>query len=888
LAPPCTAENPHAKHWRIVAAELATDPEKGLTEAEARERLERCGPNTIEAARGRSLASIILEQFKNLFIALLLAATIISLLVGEVTDALLIIAIIVFMAILGAYQEYRAEKTLEKLKELAAPRAKVVREGELREVEARDIAPGDIIVLEEGDRVPADARLVEAVDLYTDESMLTGESTPVHKQADKILPPDTIEPDRVNMVYMGTHVVRGRGKAIVTATGRNTYLGRIARMVTEAETVKTPFQEEMDKLAKKITVIIVVIAAAAFLVGYILHEARIIDLLLSSVALAVAAVPEGLPAIVVITLSIAAWKMAQRNALVRRLAAVEALGAASLIASDKTGTITKGEMTVKELVTPTGERIEVTEEGARIGKGQPLDWTRTPLLRLTALTAALNNNAQPTGKGRYRGDPLEIALLHLAEKLGLDPQEARRRYKRIKEIPFTSERKRMTVVVEDRETGERLVLVKGAPEIILERTTSYMTLDGQTKPLDQETRRRIEETIERDAARGYRLIALAYKQYTGQQDEESLEQDLTLLCNTCLIDPPRPEVPRAVKEALQAGIKVVMVTGDHPATAKAIAEMIGLPRGRILTGKEIDRMTDEQLKEIVEEVTIYARVTPEHKARIVKAYQANGHVVAVTGDGVNDAPALKLADIGVAMGKRGTDIAREAADIILLDDNFATIIAAVEEGRRAYDNVKKTTIYLLSANLAEVATVFYAAIAKLGLIFTAAMLLWINIVTDGFPAAGMAFEPPEPDYMKHPPRARRETILGARQLKYLLATGAYLTIITLLAYHLLAPQGPAYARAAAFGTLMYLELALSLTLRRMNHTILTRNILTSNKQWLAGYLAGAAAAAAAIGPLAPLFKAAPLTPTQIITIIIATHAAVILYEEARKKLGFKI
>ncbi len=882
MATPCVVERPHARDWRLVVAELGTDPVRGLGEAEAEERLRRCGPNVIAGRRGRSLASIIAEQFMNLFIALLLAATAISFIVGEVTDALLIIAIVVFMAVLGAYQEYRAEKTLEKLKELAAPRARVLRGGRIVEVEASRVVPGDILVLEEGDRVAADARLIEAVDLYVDESMLTGESVPVHKEAEVILPPDTIEPDRVNMVFMGTHVVRGRGRAVVTATGRNTYLGRISRMVTEAETVKTPFQEEMDRLAKKITVIIVVIAAAAFLVGYFLHEARVIDLLLSSVALAVAAVPEGLPAIVVIALSIAAWKMAQRRALVRRLAAVEALGAASLIASDKTGTITKGEMTVREVVTPLGQRLQATGRGVRASEAGPrLTWRDSRLLELVALTAALNNNAEPADHG-YRGDPLEVALLRLAEELGLDPSEARRRYRRVREIPFSSERKRMTVVVDV--DGKRLALVKGAPEILLGLSTTYMTLDGEVRRLDGETRRLIQGRIEVDAGKGYRLIGFAYREEPGDEPEE----DLTFLGYACLIDPPRPEVPRAVREALEAGIKVVMVTGDHPATAKAVAEMIGLPRGRVLTGRELDRMSDDELAEVAEEVTIYARVTPEHKARIVKAYRRRGHVVAVTGDGVNDAPALKLADIGVAMGRRGTDIAREAADIILLDDNFATIIAAVEEGRRAYDNVKRTAIYLLSANLAEVASVFYASLAKLGLLFTAAMLLWINIVTDGFPAAGMAFEEPEPGFMKRPPRGRKEGILGGRQMKYLLVTGAYLTILTLAAYYAFAHLGTLYARAAAFGMLMFLELALSLSLRRMNHTVLDWRVLVSNRQWLIGYLAGVAAAVAALGPLAPLFKAAPLSPADIAALFLASHLAVLAYEEVRKRLGFHI
>ncbi|KSW11456.1 hypothetical protein CF15_00960 [Pyrodictium occultum] len=889
---PCILENPHTLPPEEAARRLGVDPSRGLSSEEARERLERCGPNVIEAGKKRGFLETFLEQFKNMFVVMLLVATAFSFYVGETVDALLILAIVVFMAVMGAVQEYRAERILEALRRLASPRARVLRDGRVVAVDASEVVPGDIIVVMEGDRVPADARLLEAKSLYVDESMLTGESVPVAKRADVTLPGDTIEPERVNMLYAGTFIVRGAGRAVVTATGRNTYMGRIARMVAEAGEERTPFQLELDRLAKRIAVMVTAIAAAAFTVGYLLREASLVNLLLTSIALAVAAVPEGLPAIVVIAFSIAAWNMARRNALVRRLAAVEALGSASVVATDKTGTLTMNEMTVRQLHTPDGGVYTVTGEGYSLEGGvyegdRRVTVEDSPLLRLAALVAALNNNAA-IEDGRVHGDPLEAALLVLAHKLGLDPGDARRRYRRLREIGFSSERKRMTVVVEGQEGI--LVLSKGAPEVIIERSSSYMTRGGSVKPLGVEERRELLRRVEEVAARGFRLLALAYRR-GGAEDleagEDEVESRLTLLGFVAVIDPPRPEVPEAVRRALEAGIRVVMVTGDHPSTARAVAEMIGLPRGRVVTGQELERMSDEELRDIAEEVAIFARVTPEHKARIVKAYKERGHIVAVTGDGVNDAPALKLADIGVAMGKRGTEVAKEAADIILLDDNFATIVAAVEEGRRSFDNVKRTVLYLLSANLAEVATVFYAAVRGIGVIFNAAMLLWLNVVTDGFPAAGLAFERAEPDAMKRPPRRRGQPILGKPQFTYLALLATVETLLTLGLYHLYAPRGPGYGRAAAFLGLMYAELAQSLALRRLN-TPISLGMLASNKQWLLGYLAGAVLAALAVTALAGLFHAAGLGLGDVAAIYLLAHLVVLGYEESRKRLGLHV
>lgn len=893
-AVPCVVEDAHARSAEEVAAVLGVDPARGLDPEEAGRRLERCGPNVLEAGRRRGFLRIFAEQFMNLFVLMLLAATVFSFYVGETVDAVLILAIVLFMAVLGAVQEARAERILEALKKLASPKARVLRGGRVVLVDSSEVVPGDIVLLMEGDRVPADARLVEAKDLYVDESMLTGESVPVRKDAGVVLPEDTIPPDRVNMVYAGTYVVRGAGKAIVTATGMNTYMGRIARMVSEAEETRTPFQEELDRLAKRIAVLVSLIAAASFAIGYLLHEAGVVDLLLTSIALAVAAVPEGLPAVTVIALSIAAWNMARRNALVRRLAAVEALGSASLVATDKTGTLTVNQMTVKRVLPPRGEPVLVTGEGYSFRgeahhEGKRVTVETGEWYRLVALVSALNNNAA-IEDGRVHGDPLEAALLVLAAKLGLDPGEARRRYHRLREIAFSSQRKMMTVVVEDPD-GRLLVLTKGAPEVVLARSSSAMLPSGEVVELDEELRREILGAVEEEAGKGFRVLALAYRPGRPEdlgEPEERVESGLVFLALVSIIDPPRPEVPGAVREARAAGVKVVMVTGDHPATAKAIAEMIGLPEGRVVTGWELDRMSDEELRRIAEEVVVYARVTPEHKARIVRVYRSLGHIVAVTGDGVNDAPALKAADIGVAMGQRGTEVAKEAADIILLDDNFATIVAAIREGRRAFDNVKRTVLYLLSANIAEVATVFYASIRGLGVIFNAAMLLWLNIVTDGFPAAGLAFEEPEPDAMRRPPRRRGEPILGKPQFKYLGLLAAVETLLTLGFYHLYAPMGHDVGRSAAFLALMSAELAQSMELRRLNAP-LTLRLIPRNRQWLLGYLAGAALAVASTATgLAGLFRLQPLGALDAALVYLGSHAAVIGYEEARKRLGLRV
>jgi len=880
----------HARSVEEAASQLRVDPSRGLSRVEAERRLAEHGPNTVGEAKRRGVLRALAEQFESILVIILLVAAGISVWMGETTDAASIIAIILFMAVMGVVQEYRAEHALEALKRLAAPRAKILRDGAVSEVAAEEIVPGDILVLEEGDRVAADARLISSTDLYVDESMLTGESTPVHKDHRPVLGPDTPLADRVNMVYMGTYVVRGRGLGLVVGTGMDTVVGRIAGMLKEAEEEKTPLQKDLDVFGRKLGIIILVIAATLFVTGLLLHEASVMEMFMASVALAVAAVPEGLPAIVTVVLAVAVWRMARRNAIVRRLAAVETLGAATVICTDKTGTLTKNEMSVREIWLPPDRRIKAlgagyTAEGSLLENGEKITVEGDGDLGLLLLAAVLNNNAEVNG-GSVLGDPLEAALLFAAAKGGVDFKEARMKYRRLREIPFTSERKMMSTI--NMVEGRKIMFSKGAPEVIVEKSR-YIRINGETLPLTDELRRRILSSAEDMASRALRVLGFAYKPASNLEDDED---NLVFLGLMGLIDPPRPEVPSAVREALNAGVKVVMVTGDHRLTATAIAREIGLPvegEHSVVTGRELERMSDEELESIIDDVTVFARVAPEHKARIVRAYKARGHVVAMTGDGVNDAPALKLADIGVAMGRRGTDVAKEAADMILADDNFATIVAAIEEGRTAYDNIRKAVLYLLSANFAEVASVFIAGMAGWGLLFTPAMLLWINLVTDALPAAAMATEPSEPDIMNRPPRKRGSGMLDKHAMTYLSYIGLTLTLIVLGVYvysRFAWSHTHLYAATLAFLVMMASELFHSFNTRSFNHSLLRIGLL-SNKKHIASVLIGFAMALAAVYLVPQAFDAVRPGVTHAAIAILAS-ALIIPVDEARKRLGFKL
>ncbi|MEM2104414.1 MAG: cation-translocating P-type ATPase [Candidatus Bathyarchaeia archaeon] len=776
-----------------VLKELSVSRE-GLSSEEARERLEKYGYNEIKKVKRRTALHMFLDEFKDIFILLLIAATIFSAAIGywemmhggefmeAYADTITIGAIVLLCAVTGFVQEYRAEKAIEALKKLAAPKARVIRDGKEVIIPASEVVPGDILALEEGDHVPADARLIEVVELKANEAVLTGESAPVNKEL-AVLAEGTPLSERRNMVFSATHVVYGRGKAVVTATGMNTEFGKIAEMVQAAEEEETPLQKKLDRFAGKIAKVVIAVcvlifALEAFEVVMQMHFEieGFIQAFMSSIALAISAVPEGLPAIVTIALALGAREFAKRNAIVRRLSSAESLGAVTVICSDKTGTITKGEMTVRQVYVDE-KLVEVTGVGYEPkGEFRQSEYAVKPEgnLKLLLQIGALCNNAS-LRRNEHRnaweifGDPTEGALIVAAAKAGLEKEALEKDYPRIGEIPFTSERKRMTTIHKTPE-GEIHAYMKGAPETVLERCT-HIAEDGREKKLTDEKRKKILEVNEQLAGNALRILAMAYKKLETnitKYDDKTAESGMIFVGLEGMIDPPREEAIEANKLCQKAGIKTVMITGDHKLTAIAVAKDVGIFKegDMVLTGAEMEKLSDNEFEEIVEKVTVYARVSPEHKLKIVNALKKKGHIVAMTGDGVNDAPAVKAADVGVAMGITGTDVTREASDLVLTDDNFATIVKAVEEGRVIYDNIRKYARFLLACNFDELLVI--GTFAILGGIFGAelfplpllpAMILWINLVTDGAPAVALATDPPDEGVMERPPRKPEEGIL---------------------------------------------------------------------------------------------------------------------------------
>jgi len=723
---------------------LETRPD-GLSQEEAKERQKQHGLNLLEEKKARHPAGIFLKQFKDPIILILLGAIIISLLVQEWLDAGAIAAILILNAVLGFSQEYKAEKAMELLKKMSAPKAKAIREGTEGIVEAQLLVPGDIILLEAGDKVPADARIIESAETHMNESMLTGESVPVEKNATPIKKEVPLA-ERKNMLFSGAIVTNGRAQAVVTETGMNTQLGKIAELVQTVEEVETPLQKRLKNLGKRLGLIVIIICLVVFGVG-LLRQMPFVVILLTGISLAVAAIPEGLPAVVTITLAIGVQKMLRRNALIRELKAVETLGSITVICSDKTGTITKNEMTVTEIFA-NNETITVTGHGYDV-KG---DFTigeekiEPNSIEMLLRAAASCNNATLDF-----GDPTEIALLVAAKKAGIEKEE------RVGEIPFDSEKKFMITKHRD-----NIWYIKGAPEKILE-LCGYIHVNGAINRLPLKQKESILRKNREMASKALRVLALAYK-----KENKTIFTGLT-----GMIDPPREEVSEAVQLCKKAGIRVVMITGDNGLTAQAIANRIGLA-GSVVEATELDRKADEDLKDLVKEVTIFARVNPEHKLRILKALQASGHVVAMTGDGVNDAPALKGADVGISMALKGTDVAREASDMVLTDDNFASIIAAVREGRIIFDNIRKFVKFLLSANLGEIAVILFALLAGMPLPLLPVQILWINLITDSLPALALGVDPAEKRIMERKPRDPRETILKG--------SITFLIVVTILAF----------------------------------------------------------------------------------------------------------
>lgn len=755
-----------------VFSKLKSSP-LGLTLAEASQRIAEHGPNELQAARRISPWRILLEQLKNILILILLAATVASAFLGHAVEAAAITIIVLFAVVLGFVQEYRAERAIEALRKMAAPTASVIRNGEEIELPARDLVPGDVFLLRAGDKVPADARLFESVNLQVEEAPLTGESVPTEKHAAPISGHAPIG-DRKNMVHAGTAATYGRGRAVVVSTGMNTEFGKIARMIQTIESGKTPLQKNLNRLGHTLARAAFVIVALIVAVG-LFRGTPFIEMLIFGIALAVAVVPEALPAVVTISLALGVQRMVKRNALIRRLPAVETLGSTSVICSDKTGTLTKDEMTVRRIF--VGARmLEVSGAGYEPHGRFSYDGTviaPDESLALLLQAAALASDAgvaysASDKRWQIKGDPTEGALVVAAAKAGLEKSDLDAQFPRTGEIPFTSETKRMTTLHAAPEGG--VAYSKGAPETIVGSCERVVNESGRVA-LEAAGKEEILEAARRMAADALRVLAIAVK---PEATMENAEQDMIFLGLVGMIDPPRPEAKTAIEKCEQAGIKVVMITGDHPVTAQAVARELGiLKSGRVVTGAELEEISDEALEAEVEQIDVYARVSPAHKLRVVEALQKRRHIVAMTGDGVNDAPALKKADIGVAMGITGTDVSKEAAAMTLTDDNFASIVAAVEEGRGIFDNCKKYLMFLLSANTSEIVLMAGAALLGLPMPLTAVQILYINLATDGLPALALAVDPPERDIMLRKPRNPRSGIFTRPIVILMIAGGLW-------------------------------------------------------------------------------------------------------------------
>jgi P-type Ca2+ transporter type 2C len=749
----------HQKKTEEVIEETRTSLQ-GLSSAEAQKRLLKNGPNTLKEKKAKSPVIMFLDQFRDFMILILIAAAVISGFIGELSDTIAIVVIVVLNAVIGFIQEYRAEKAMAALKKMAAPSATVLRDGEASAVAAAEIVPGDVVILDAGQVVPADMRLVGTALLKVDEAALTGESVPVEKRTDALRDQDLPLGDRRNMAYKGTFATYGRGTGIVVATGMDTELGKIATMLQEEEEVRTPLQKRLAAFGRKLAMAVIAICAIVFVVG-VVRGTQPLLMLLTAISLAVAAIPEALPAVITISLALGAKKLVRQNALIRKLPAVETLGSVTYICSDKTGTLTMNRMTVEKIYAD-GRAVNAEAVGGGDLAAEDLKTSKFLNSPVRALFAALalSNDAQPGSGNVIIGDPTEIALYLIAGKYGFDKKRLERDFPRAAEIPFDSERKCMTTF---HKTAEGYVsFTKGAVDVLLDAAANILTSEG-LKGVDADEIRRVNEKM---ASQGLRVLCIAMRRWDALPEDlspENAETGLTLLGLAAMMDPPRQEAAEAVSLCRAAGITPVMITGDHPVTAKAIAGRIGIlgdePRA-VITGRELEKLTLEEFEERVDHIRVYARVAPEQKLKIVKALQDRGQFVAMTGDGVNDAPALKRADIGIAMGITGTDVSKEAAHMILLDDNFATIVKAVGEGRKIYDNIRKFIRYLLTTNSGEIWTLFLAPLAGLPIPLLPIHILWINLVTDGLPALALSVEPAEGDAMQRPPRDPKESIFA--------------------------------------------------------------------------------------------------------------------------------
>jgi len=889
-----TADNPmpskdydvtwHALSREEVLEELDSGLEKGLSSEQAAKRQEKYGPNQLAEGKKTTFWEMVYDQLNNFVIIMLMAAAVISALVGEPVDSAAIVAIVVLNTVLGVVQEGRAQEELEALKKMASPEAQVLRDGHRVSIPARELVPGDIVFLETGNYVPADVRLIEAVNLKIEEAALTGESVPVEKNAATVLDSDISLGDRKNTAFSGTVVTYGRGKGVIVSTGMNTQIGLIATMLQSVEDEETPLQQRLDQLGKTLGYATIVISGLVFLSGLLeggFDSQNILDMFLVAVSLAIAAVPEGLPAVVTISLALGMREMVKKHALIRRLSSVETLGSATVICSDKTGTLTQNAMTVTR-VWVDGKVLEVTGSGyTPIGDfkddGKRVDIKDYPGISTALWVGTLNNDAQlekteEDGQEGYRiiGDPTEGSILVAAAKAGAHAVELNKAYPREGEVPFDSDRKRMVTLHEVKKPKEKdlspfnsedakesyVIAVKGAPDVVLKLCNRVQNMDNTIQEMSEYKRKEILSANDSMTKDALRVLGMAYRIVSAkpeQVDSETLERDLIFGGLVGMIDPAREEVKPALLKAIGAGIRTIMITGDYPNTAKSIAQSIGLlrPDHKVRTGADVDAMNDEKLQEEVDQIDVFARVSPEHKMRIVNALRSNDHVVAMTGDGVNDAPAIKASDIGVAMGITGTDVAKETADMVLTDDNYASIVSAVEQGRIIYSNIRKFVYFLISCNMAEIMIIFIPTVfgrflfpkaAALGLLspLEPIQLLWVNLVTDGAPALALGTEKGDPDIMDQPPRPPKEPIINRFMLLGVIVQTIAISVTTLIAFNIgLQQPDPRYAETLAFTTLVFSELVRAFTSRSERYPILKIGIFSS--KWMNLAVLGSAA-----------------------------------------------
>ena len=833
--------------WQQTSQELGDGLQSGpggLSGQEAARRLAQYGPNELREGGKKSTLRIFLEQFLDFLVIILIIAAVVSAVLGDVESMVVILAVITMNAILGTVQTVKAEASLDSLKQMSAPTAKVLRDGKILQIPGREVVPGDVVVLEAGDAVCADGRLLECASLKTAEAALTGESLPVEKLTDPI-PGDAPLGDRKNMVFSGSFVTYGRGRFLVTSTGMDTEMGKIAALLKSTSEKKTPLQVSLDQFGKKLSIGILVLCALIFAVSVLVQGENIMSAFLFAIALAVAAIPEALSSIVTIVLSFGTRKMAKEGAVIRKLQAVEGLGSVSVICSDKTGTLTQNRMTVRQLYVG-GKVIPAAQADFR-------DPVQEPLLR----TALLCSDATVNEKGEV-GDPTETALVRLGEDFGFDEEDVRARWPRLGELPFDSDRKLMSTV--HRFSGGLMLMTKGAVDVLLDRTI-----------LGPGEREEIEKANQEFSDQGLRVLAFACRRLEQETVTLEDENNMLFLGLIAMMDPPREESKKAVADCIAAGIRPIMITGDHVVTASAIAREIGIltPGTKAVEGAVVETMSDEELRGFVPEVSVYARVSPEHKIRIVRAWQDRGCLVAMTGDGVNDAPALKQADIGVAMGITGTEVAKDAAGMVLTDDNFATIVQAVKNGRNVYANIRRSIQFLLSGNMAGILTVLYASVMSLPVPFAAVHLLFINLLTDSLPAIALGLEPHTDRVMQEKPRPRSEGILTRAFLTNVGLEGLVIAVATVLAFHLgLSHGGHSAAMTMAFATLCLSRLFHGFNCKAAEPVLFTKKFW-NNKSLLGAFLVGAVLLCAVllIRPLAWVMQAAALTPALLLAIL---------------------